>query len=130
MNVTHGVLFVAHLIAALATTVVLVVMRNQAKVALATPSTAARGDRRNMAARLFHLVPVTGAAVIGTSQGDISWSEPWVLLGVALYLAGAVVLEANVLPAERRGQSRSVVRGVEWSLVLLVLAALSMLIQF
>jgi len=130
MNIIHGVLFVTHLVASLAATVILVVMRSEARGRIAAQSGVRRDVPRNMAARLFHLIPVTGALVVVTSQGDISWSAPWVGVGMALYLIGAGILEARALPAERRGDDAVVVRSVEWSLVLLALAALVMLIQF
>ena len=130
MNIAHGALFVAHLVASLAATVILVVMRSEAKGRLTAHSVARETPPRNMAARLFHLIPVTGALVIVTSGGDIRWSEAWIGIGMALYLAGAAVLEARALPAERRGEDLAVMRNVEWSLVLLALAALVMLIQF
>lgn len=130
MSIAHGIVFVAHIVASLAATVILVVMRTEATARLSTANTRPQTAQRNMAARLFHLIPVTGAAVIATSGGDISWSESWVGIGFVLYLVGAAVLEARALPAERRGDERAVIRYVEWSLVLLAVAALVMLVQF
>lgn len=130
MNVAHGIVFVAHLVASLAATVILVVMRAQAKGRISASTGTHDNVPRNMAARLFHLIPLTGVAVIATSGGDISWSAAWVLSGVIFYVVGAFILEARALPAERRNDNVTVVRYAEWSLVLLALAALAMLIQF
>lgn len=130
MNIAHGIAFVAHIVASLAATVILVVMRAEAKGRLSTAATRSQTTQPNMAARLFHLIPVTGAVVIATSSGDISWSQPWVAIGLVLYLVGVAVLESRALPAERRGDDTAVVRYVEWSLVLLAIAALVMLVQF
>lgn len=130
MTIAHGVMFVAHLAASLAAVVVLAVMRNEARARIQTHGSPAATSGRNVAARLYHLIPVTGAVVVATSQGDISWSEHWVAAGIGLYLVGAMILESRVLPAERARRDHDVVRGVEWSVVLLALAALVMLIQF
>ena len=130
MNIIHGVLFVVHLVASLAATVILIVMRSEARRRIAAQAGARDIVPRNVAVRLFHLIPVTGALVVATSEGDISWSASWVVVGLVLYVIGAVVLEARALPAERRSDDRTVIRSVEWCVVLLALAALVMLIQF
>lgn len=130
MNIVHEVLFVTHIVASLAATVIVVVMRSEARGRREAQPSERVNIPRNMAARLFHLIPVTGALVVVTSRGDISWSAPWVSVGMALYLMSAGVLEARALPAERRGDDATVERSVEWTLVLLALAALVMLIQF
>jgi SNF family Na+-dependent transporter len=92
----HGIFFVLHIVAALASAVVVVVMVSEARA-----QTSSR-QGRNVAARVLHLLPLTGAAIIASSQGSLRWSEWWVSLGMALYVVAAYCLEAVALPAERR----------------------------
>ena len=116
MRYLHGVFFVLHIVAALTSVVVVVVMVNEAR------AQASSRQGRNLAARVLHLLPLTGAAVIASSAGSLRWSEWWVSLGMALYVAAAYCLEAVALPAERRLATgeRDAARTLERSLYVVV----------
>ena len=133
MNILHGVLFVAHLTTSIGAVIVLLVMRHEAR----TGGLSVRPAQRNVAVRLAHAVPVTGAGVIATSHGEISWHAPWVAVGVVCYLAAALLIELRAVPAERRLRERDhasdvdvVTKATEWTLVTFVVAALAMLVQW
>jgi hypothetical protein len=133
MSILHGVLFVAHLMISLGAVVVLLVMRHDAR----TERLVALPPKRNLAVRLAHLVPVTGAGVIATSQGDLNWSASWIAIGVLCYAASAILIEFRAVPAERRlrrsveaSDVRVVTSAVEWTLALFAVAAIAMLGQW
>jgi len=72
------------------------------------PTEAARRYYRpgvNWAGRVIYLVPVLGAALIAMSQGDWSYSDHWVAIGLGLWGFAAVVAEVALWPAERRLQA-------------------------
>ena len=47
-------------------------------------------------------MPVLGAVLVAMSQGDWSYSEDWVLIGLVVWLAAALLAELVLWPAERR----------------------------
>jgi uncharacterized membrane protein len=55
----------------------------------------------NWAGRVTFLVPVLGLALVGMSHGSWSFSDGWVLGGLALWAVAAVAGEMAVWPAER-----------------------------
>jgi hypothetical protein len=55
----------------------------------------------NWAGRVTFLVPVLGVALVGMSHGSWSYSDGWVLGGLALWLVAAMAGEMAVWPAER-----------------------------
>jgi uncharacterized membrane protein len=59
----------------------------------------------NWAARTVYGIPLFGAALLAMSKGAYDLGEGWVLAGVGLFAAVAVVGEAVVWPAERRLQA-------------------------
>ncbi len=59
----------------------------------------------NWAGRVIFLVPALGAALIALSQGEWSYSDHWVIIGLGLWGFAAVVAEAALWPAERRLQA-------------------------
>ncbi|MBU6233902.1 MAG: hypothetical protein KJS64_06615 [Acidobacteria bacterium] len=133
MSILHGVVFVAHLVVSFGTVVVLLVMRYDAQSGRLTTSP----PRRNLAVRLAHLVPVTGAGVVVTSHGEMRWSASWIAVGAVCYVVAAYLIECRAVPAERRlrhhgvaSDARIVVKSVEWSLALFAVAALAMLVQW
>jgi hypothetical protein len=69
------------------------------------------GPGVNWAARAIYLVPVFGFALLGASGGKFDASDSFVLAGLGLWGAAAVVAETVLWPAERRIQR--VVRG-DW----------------
>ena len=58
----------------------------------------------NWAGRVLFLIPLLGLALMGMSHGDWSFSDGWVLGGLALWMGVAVVAEMALWPAERRLQ--------------------------
>lgn len=104
-SVGYDVVFLVHVVTAIATLTVLVAMRAAARsVARGAPDAvqAARfPERRNWAARVVHVLPVTGLAMVATGDSSVSLTRPWVAVGLACYLAAAGVLEARALPSER-----------------------------
>ncbi len=56
----------------------------------------------NWAGRTVYGVPVFGFALVGMSQGAYALGDGWVLAGVALFVAVALVAEGVLWPAERR----------------------------
>jgi len=58
----------------------------------------------NWAGRVLFLIPVLGVALMALSQGDWSWADGWITLGLALWTVVAVVAEMALWPAERRLQ--------------------------
>ena len=105
-QVGYDLLFTTHILAALATITILVVFRANAASALSSTTTEDDLRRRfpnrpNWAARVIHVMPVSGLAMSFTGDASVRLSQPWVGTGFALYLAAAYWLEARALPAER-----------------------------
>lgn len=59
----------------------------------------------NWAGRVLFLVPVFGVALIAMSQGDWSFSDGWVTVGLVAWTVVALVAEAALWPAEQRLQA-------------------------
>ncbi|MDE3085917.1 MAG: DUF2269 family protein [Acidobacteriota bacterium] len=60
----------------------------------------------NWAARALYAVPVLGFGLIADSGGAWDATDGWVMAGLGLWLAGAVLAEVVLWPAERRIQRR------------------------
>jgi uncharacterized membrane protein len=58
----------------------------------------------NWAGRVLFLVPVLGLALMAMSHGDWSFSDGWIMVGLALWAVVAVAAEMALWPAERRLQ--------------------------
>jgi len=58
----------------------------------------------NWAGRALYLVPVLGLALMGLSHGDWTFTDGWILGGLASWAAVAVLAEAVLWPEERRLQ--------------------------
>lgn len=56
----------------------------------------------NWTARIFHLMPLSGIALIASGGADVRGSHLWIVLGLTTYLVAAGLLEARILPLERR----------------------------
>jgi hypothetical protein len=143
----YDVIFVIHISVAIATFTVYVTLRNAAlSVARGADSSIQVlrfPERRDWAARLLHLLPVTGLIMSLSGGPSVSLARPWVGVGLVCYLAAAGHLEARTLPQERaiattiarddvaaRDQGRQLVRSVDTLLALVAIALLSMVIQF
>jgi hypothetical protein len=114
-SVTYDLFFVLHLAAAVVSLVVFIVLRSGARaVALGAPAERQRRafpERRNIAARVFHLVPVTGVVMAAIGSSSVSFARPWVSTGLVIYVLAAGHLEARTLPAERRLASQIAASG-------------------
>ncbi len=58
----------------------------------------------NWAGRALYLVPVLGLALMALSEGDWTFTDAWILGGLASWAAVAVLAEAVLWPEERRLQ--------------------------
>jgi hypothetical protein len=100
------VVLIAHVLVAIASLVALLVLR-AAAIAIERggelPPAAARSfsGRRELAARVVHLVPVTGVVLVALSRGAFSVSTGFVAAGLGLWFAAAAVLEGVGFPAQR-----------------------------
>jgi len=59
----------------------------------------------NWAGRAMYGIPVFGFALLAMSDGAYALRDGWVLAGLALFAAAAVLCEAALWPAERRLQA-------------------------
>ncbi|MGA7834864.1 MAG: hypothetical protein WCA31_06600 [Acidimicrobiales bacterium] len=146
-SVTYDWIFVAHIIGAVASIIVFVTMRfaalGVAKGADSKTQLLRFPERRNWAARVIHIMPITGLIMSLSGGKSVALYQPWVIVGLLCYLAAAGHLEARTLPEERvvaskiardglaePEQGRQLVRSIDTVLLLVGLAFLSMLIQF
>jgi hypothetical protein len=146
-SVAYDVVFLIHIIAAVATLIVLVVMRWSAQlVARGADGTTQRArfpERRNWAARAMHLLPITGIIMVVSGDASVSIGHLWIVVGIIIYVAAAAHLEARVLPLERSiggtihrdgqaapDQGRLLMRSIDVLLTLVAIAFVVMLVQF
>ena len=146
-SVTYDLIFVVHIMAAVATLIVFVTMRFSA-LAVARGADAATQasrfpSRRNWAARLLHVLPITGL-IMSCSGGDsVTLSHAWIIVGLICYVAAAGHLEARTLPEERTltqtifrdgvaspAAGMKMVRSMDVLLLLIAIAFVSMLVQY
>jgi hypothetical protein len=147
VSVGYDLVFVAHVICALATIAVLVTMRVSAlavaRGADAVTQAARFPVRRNYAARVVHLLPATGLAMTAMGTSEVSLTRPWIGVGLVCYLAAAGHLEARTLPQERvvaeviakegaasPERGRRLVGSVDVLLGLIAVALVAMIVQF
>ncbi len=146
-SVTYDWIFVLHIIGAVATIIVFVAMRFAA-LAVARGADGATQklrfpERKNWAARVLHVMPITGLIMSLSGGKSVSPSQPWVIVGLLCYLAAAGHLEARTLPEERvvaatiardgvatPSEGRALVRSIDTLLVIVAIAFISMLIQY
>lgn len=146
-TVGFDLLFVVHVLAAVATLTVFVAMRSAAQsVARGADGAIQRARfprRRNWAARILHVLPVTGLAMSLAGDSSVSLTRPWIGLGILFYLAAAGHLEARTLPLERvvgevidhdgaasPERGRQLTRSIDTLLVLVAIALVAMVVQF
>jgi hypothetical protein len=58
----------------------------------------------NWAGRVLFLVPVLGVALVAMSDGDWSFSDAWIAIGLVLWLGCALIAEMALWPTERKLQ--------------------------
>lgn len=146
-STAYDLVFVVHIVAALDTLIVFIVMRSAGRaIAGGADESVQRKrfpNRRNWAARVIHLLPITGLIMSLSGDKSVALSKPWVGVGILCYLAMAGHLEARTLPQERSlaavietegaappVSGRAFVKSLDTLLAIFGVALLSMLIQF
>jgi hypothetical protein len=146
-SITYDLVFLIHIVAAVDTLIVFIVMRGSAQsVARGADEALHRKrfpDRRNYAARVLHVLPITGLIMSLSGDKSVSLSKPWIDVGIVCYLAMAGHLEARTLPQERAlakviavdgaaplESGRSLVKSIDVLLALIAVALIAMLVQF
>ncbi len=146
-SVGYDLIFLVHVIAAVATMTVVVAMRGAAQSVARGVDGATQARRfplrRNWAARVLHVLPLTGLAMTLTGDASVSLTRPWIIVGLLCYLAAAGHLEARTLPLERvvseviahegaaaPERGRDLVRSIDVLLALIAVALVAMLVQF
>ena len=146
-SVAYDLVFVVHIMAAVGTIIVFIAMRVAAlgvvRGADAQTQALRFPQRRNWAARLIHLLPITGFIMTSSGGPSVSLSRPWVIVGLICYLAAAGHLEARTLPEERlvaatiardgvatKDQGRHLVGSIDILLAIVAVALITMLVQY
>jgi hypothetical protein len=146
-SITYDIVFLAHILAAVDTVIVFVVMRSGAQaIARGADESVQRArlpDRRNWAVRVVHVLPITGLIMSLSGDKSVSLSKPWIGVGILCYLAIAGYLEARTLPQERAlaqviasdgvaspVAGRALVKSIDLLLALIAVALIAMLVQF
>jgi protein-S-isoprenylcysteine O-methyltransferase Ste14 len=146
-SVPYDLVFLVHVLSAVTVIAVFVVMRLSA-VAIVRGA----GDeeqrrrfpnRRNLAARVLHLLVITGLTMSLIGDSSVSLSKPWIGVGLLCYLAAAGHLEARTLPLERTvaevvahdghasvERGRQLTRSMDTLLALIAVALVAMIVQF
>ena len=143
----YDLVFLVHIVSAVATLVVFIVMRISAMAvargASADVQRARFPSRRNWAARVLHVLPVTGLIMSLSGDSSVSLTRPWIGVGILCYLAAAGHLEARTLPLERTvaeviahdghasvERGRQLVRSMDTLLAIIAVALVAMVVQF
>ena len=108
-SAAYDLVLLAHVLAALAA-LVAVVVAGASAVALARPRPVPPHLLRyyrpgvNWAGRVLFVVPVLGFVLITMSDGQWAVSDQWIVIGLVLWLAAALLAETVLWPTERRLQ--------------------------
>jgi len=146
-SVPYDIVFLVHVLSAVAVVAVFVVMRLSARAVAAGASDDEQRrkfpDRRNWAARVLHLLVVTGLTMTIIGDHSVALSQPWIIVGLVCYVLAAGHLEARTLPLERTvaevishdghasvERGRQLVRSMDTLLALVALALVAMMVQF
>jgi protein-S-isoprenylcysteine O-methyltransferase Ste14 len=146
-GVPYDLVFVVHLLSAVMVIAVFVVMRVSAQAIVHGASDEEQRrkfpNRRNWAARVLHLLVITGLTMSLTGDTSVSLSRPWIGVGLLCYLAAAGHLEARTLPLERTvaeviahdghasvERGRQLTRSMDTLLAIIAVALVAMLVQF
>ncbi len=146
-SVPYDLVFVVHVLSAVAVVAVFVVMRTSAMAIVHAASDEEQRrkfpSRRNWAARVLHLMLLTGLTMSLMGDRTVSLARPWVGVGLVCYLAAAGHLEARTLPLERTvaeviahdghasvERGRQLVRSVDVLLSVVAVALVAMFWQF
>ena len=138
----YDVLFLSHIISAVVIIVVLVSMKVTAVALMRNQRERARLPRgRNWAARILHLLPLTGFAIAWASHSQrepIALNQLWITMGIVTYLLAAALLEMIVLPAEQElvvdgtvvAAAKKMSGALDGVMTMIVIATIAMLLQF
>jgi hypothetical protein len=138
----YDVLFLTHIVSAIVIVVVLVSMKLTATALVGNQGEKARLPRgRNWAARILHLLPLTGFAIAWASHSQrepITLDQLWITVGIVTYLLAAALLEMIVLPAERTlmvdsaasATAKKMSGALDGVMTMIVIATIAMLLQF
>ena len=146
-SVPYDLVLLVHVLSAVAVIAVFVVMRVSARAVVHGASDVEQQrkfpDRRNWAARVLHLLVITGLTMSLIGDKSVSLSRPWVGVGLLCYLLAAGHLEARTLPLERTvaevishdghasvERGRQLVRSMDTLVGLMAVALVAMLVQF
>jgi hypothetical protein len=146
-SITYDVVFVVHIMAAVDTLIVFLVMRGAAQAVLRGADESVQRarfpNRRNWAVRVVHVLPITGLILSLSGGKSVSLAKPWIGVGILCYLALAGHLEARTLPQERAlaqlievegvappANGRAFLKSIDILLALIAVALASMLIQY
>jgi uncharacterized membrane protein YraQ (UPF0718 family) len=147
VSVAYSLWFLLHLVVALAAIVVIGGLRFSAASVIRSSdpqSLAARFPlKKNIAARVVHLAPISGFILVILGDRDVSLARAWVGVGLALYFVLAFWLEARVIPSERdlaqalrdnnsaaRSAAQHFSRQLDGALLVLTAILLDMVVQF
>ena len=146
-SVAFDLVFLLHIIAAIATLIVFVAMRSAGQAVARGADGSAQltkfPSRQNWAARVLHVLPVSGVVMSLAGDSSLSLTKPWIGVGILCYLATAGYLEGRTLPMEKMlseviaqngvaspEQGRAFVQSIDVLLALLGVALIAMLVQF
>jgi hypothetical protein len=146
-SVAFDLVFLIHVIAAVDVLIVFIAMRMAGQaVARGVDAPVQRTkfpSRQNWAARVLHVLPVSGVIMSLTGNSSLSLTKPWIGVGILCYLAAAGYLEGRTLPQEKLlseviahdgvaspEQGRAFVKSIDVLLALLGVAMIAMLVQF
>ncbi len=146
-SVPYDLIFLVHVLSAVAVIAVFVVMRLSAGAIVRGASDDEQRrrfpPRRNWAARVLHLMLITGLTMSLIGDTSVSLSKPWIGIGLLCYLAAAGHLEARTLPLERTvadviahdghasvERGRQLARSMDTLLAIIAVALVAMVVQF
>jgi hypothetical protein len=146
-SVPYDLVFLVHIMAAVDTLIVFIVMRSSAQGIVRGADTTFQQkrfpNRRNWAARVLHVLPITGLILSLTGDKSVALSKPWIGVGILVYLAMAGHLEARTLPQERAlaatiqsdgvaspESAKVFLKSIDILLALFAVALIAMLVQF
>jgi uncharacterized membrane protein len=146
-SVAYDLVFVVHIMSAVAVLAVFITMRFAALTVARGADGATQAhrfpQRRNWASRLLHLMPITGLIMSLSGGSSVALSKPWIGVGLLCYVAAAGHLEARTLPQERLlaasiasegvaspESGRQFVRSLDILLGIIAVAFIAMLVQF
>jgi hypothetical protein len=146
-TVAYDIVLLVHIVTAVSVLIVFIAMRGAAKSIVSGASEEVQRarfpERRNWAARLLHVLPVTGLIMSLSGDSSVSLTRPWIGVGLLCYLLAAGHLEARTLPLERvvsevikhdgvasPERGRKLVLSIDTLLALVAVALISMLVQF